>query len=414
MIVAKKPVFTSGALAVLEKKPTMLKSAKDSVNPFSNWKGPLGKYYARLRLIVVKESKTPGAIDFIFMHTCLARLPDSSSTTATPDEQYAGETMRIWASTAASKKAGGQTEEQAWERTMQTIQAYDIKTSKFGMRSGMYNHAEAIADMAAALDYLNEKAPAVIIEVASGRTGGTFLNVQGVVDEKVVARFGKVEVEMTDDMIGELPDDHDVDEPAPASELPDEDGLRKAAEEFSDESLIEMLSGAISAGEIILPAGVDVKLLPRNIIIDIGINAQMQRPLPDLSQWTPKSPTIPSIPSSAPVSSAPPTAPTADDDEEGPATSVPDDDAEELPPSSGPTEAEKALMTLQMEIAAEDRAALKKRLRNMGALRPEDKFTLKADGTLVPDDEYRQWIIDVFTGVKPRVVAVAPTEVPFK
>jgi hypothetical protein len=394
--VAKKSVFTSEALAVLDKKAGILKTAKDTTNPFANWKGPIGKYYARLRLISGKASKKPGAIDLIFVHTCLARLPDSSSTTAVPDEQYAGETMRIWASTAASKK---QTEEQAWERTMQTIQAYDIKTAKFGMRSGSYNHSEAVADMAAALDYLNEKCPAVLIEVTAGTTG-TFLNVQGIVDEKVVARFGHVQTEITDDMVGEIPPDSDEsDSGAGVDELPDEDAVRAAAEEYSTESLLEMLNQAAASGEIPLPENLDFTAIPRDIIIDIGVNAQLGKPLPDLSPYVKKvapaaSPApAPSVPTASPVAS--------DDDEEGPAAALPDDEDEEGPQ-------DKALVALQLAVATEDRTALKKRLRNMGALRPEDKFT--TDQT---DEFLRQWCIDVFTGAKPRLVAVAPTEVPF-
>lgn len=399
MTVAKKSVFTAGALAALEKKPGLLKAAKDSVNPFANWKGPIGKYYARLRLIVGKESKKAGAIDIIFMHTCLARLPDSSSATAVPDEQYAGETMRIWASTASSAK---QTEEQAWERTMQSIQAYDIKTAKFGMRSGQYNHAEAIADMAAALDYLNEKSPAVLIEVTSGKNGGTFMNVQGVVDEKVVARFGKPQTEITDDMIGELPDDHDADNGPSVNELPDEDAVRKAAEEYSDESLLTMLTDEVTSGNITLPEGVDLKSLPRNIIIDIGVNAQIGKPLPDLSQWTSfKIHEVPGEPATEVIAE---NAVHNDDDEEAPVATITDDD-EEMPTASAKPD---PLLQLQQTIALEDRTALKKRLRNMGALRPEDKFT--TDQT---DEMLRQWCVDVFTGKKPRLVAVAPSEVPF-
>lgn len=407
MTVAKKSVFTAGALAALEKKPGLLKAAKDSVNPFANWKGPIGKYYARLRLIVGKESKKAGAIDIIFMHTCLARLPDSSSATAVPDEQYAGETMRIWASTASTPK---QTEEQAWERTMQSIQAYDIKTAKFGMRSGQYNHAEAIADMAAALDYLNEKAPAVLIEVTSGKNGGTFMNVQGVVDEKVVARFGKPQTEITDDMIGELPDDHDADSGPAVNELPDEDAVRKAAEEYSDESLLTMLTDEVTSGNITLPEGVVLKSLPRNIIIDIGVNAQIGKPLPDLSAWTKASkPTGEVIVEAGDGQEVVKDAATGqiisgDDDEEAPVATISDDDEEVPVPATKPD----PLLQLQQTIALEDRTALKKRLRNMGALRPEDKFT--TDQT---DEMLRQWCVDVFTGKKPRLVAVSPSEVPF-
>lgn len=401
MIVAKKSVFTSEALAVLDKKAGILKTAKDTTNPFANWKGPIGKYYARLRLISGKASKKPGAIDLIFVHTCLARLPDSSSATAVPDEQYAGETMRIWTSTAASKK---QTEEQAWERTMQTIQAYDIKTAKFGMRDGSYNHSQAVADLAAALDYLNEKCPAVLIEVTAG-TSSTFLDVQGIVDEKAVARFGHVQTEITDDMVGEIPadEDNDSDSGVGVDELPDEDALRKAAEEFGTESLLEMLQQAASSGEIPLPENLDFSKLTREIIIEIGVSAQMQRPLPDLSAFL-KQGTASTSPAS---SSIPPTTAAADDDDEAsPASSIPDDDEEE---ETAEDPQAKALMALQLAVAAEDRTALKKRLRNMGALRPEDKFT--TDQT---DEFLRQWCIDVFTGAKPRLVAVAPSEVPFQ
>lgn len=193
---------------MLGKATPIVKDAKSAINPFASWDGPLGRYYARLRRILIGKNKKDGTPKFTFIHTCLATCPDSGSSSAIPDTKYAGRPMRNTAYTGASEKRSSS---EAWAALFVTLQAYDIKTDQFGMRPDPVTKAPTwhkefwMQDMVDAINYINERQPALIIEVTRSADGKyTNCNPRQTVLDEVVARFAKPSLELSEEEIRQL------------------------------------------------------------------------------------------------------------------------------------------------------------------------------------------------------------------
>lgn len=424
---ATKTAFPPEVMAALQKQTRFAIQSKKAVDPFASFAGPPDRYFARLQRMSVSFDKGTGDPKFNFFHTCLATIPSSSSASIVPDTKWAGQPMRISQGTKPSDNA---TKAEQWDRVMCLLQAYDIKTKNLGVRDGVEVNDNGVtfwADMKDAVDLLNERRPAVGIEVTEtegkGKNAGKKFkncNVRERIDDEIVAKFGVASYEVSDEEM-ELPDDDDepgasaaADETSAPLKKMDEAEATSTLSSLSREQIIEALTQeSINAG----------RQLDQLLVSDLMLVAKaflMQE-------------TIPQFPHGHPAYSSPedlvarkevvgpagkdmrPTVVVGGDGAEvvlDAKTGLPIDDEEEGPDNDDEEETtlsqEDKLLKLQLLVGTLDRTKLKLSIRNAGGLKPTDKF--KSEQT---DDFLRNWLIDLKTGKTPPVHAVVPDDVPF-
>lgn len=417
---AQKSVINAEAMARLRKDTKFAMSAKKAVSQFNNFAGPVGRYFARLQRLDFRFHKTGGHPCFTFYHTCLARCPDAGSDSNIIDQQHAGMPMKVFREVKVSDKM---TRQDAWDATMVDLQAYDIKTRNFGVRNGIEVQDEGVtfwADLGDALDALEARRPALIIDVIAGKPQPgkalrNFVNVRETVAEEVVARFASPHMEISDEEM-EVPDEGDDDEgtgPTAEEQLAMIMGLNR-------EKLIEALTDQ------------DLKYMWECMSLaelqSVGSKFVKDEELPPPETYHGRTPCHSWVREEEPELADDGTANTqtasdaivkleeqekatiVKDDEEGTDSDdeEEDDDVYDKAEDSATTTA-GLLIKLQNTIANENRDQLKSRLRGMGALLPDTKFK-KPD--VQSDDYLRQWIVDVHTGKVAPVMIIAPSELP--
>ena len=415
-----KSVINPEAMARLRKDTKFAMSAKKAVNQFNNFSGPPGRYFARLQRLDFRFHKTGGHPCFTFYHTCLAKCPDVGSDTNILDQQHAGLAMKVYREVKVTEKM---TQQDAWDAAMVDLQAYDIKTRNFGVRNGIevQDNGETFwKDLGDALDALQDRRPAVIIDVSEGKpqpgkTARNFVNVRETVAEEIVSRLASPQMDISDDEM-EVPDEEADGEAAASETEPTLDDQITQILALNRDQLIQALSAQA--------VNYDWASLTLENVQSIAVAFLRDEPLPSPESFSSSAPREKVVLTSSDVGTLPsgfasdscalPSGPVItdhdadlvepasnDDEEEGEDS---DDEEEELPVTD-------LLMKLQHTVANENRDQLKARLRSMGALLPETKFK-KAD---VQSDEFlRNWIIDVYTGkTAPVMVDVASEEIPF-
>lgn len=398
---ATKTAFPPEVMAALKKQTKYANAAKRSSDPFKTFEGPIGRYFARLQRIGVTFSKKDGSANFVALNTCLATVPDSSASSAIPDTQYNGLPMRISQGTAPNENA---TSAEQWVRVMVLLQSYGLKTKNFGIRNGVEDLEAFWTDLAAAVDLLNARRPAVIIEVTEsiGKTGKskgkTFknLNVRDMVDEEVVARFGKgTDFEVSDEDL-EIPDD-DEEGTTSGEGLSEEEANKLISEHSIDEVRASLVEDNVSCG---LP----IEHLTDAEVVQVAKAFMMKLSIPQFSR--------PDKPAGAVTVEAGNGVEVVRDAATG--TLISGDDEEE---DDGPTKDDEEedhpadkLLKLQLKIGTLTRDQLKQSIRSSGGLKPDGKF-LKTQS----DIDLQTWLFELKTGKKLPVCVPVPDEVcPFE
>lgn len=419
-----KSVINPEAMARLRKDTKFAMSAKKAVNQFNNFSGPPGRYFGRLQRVDFRFHKTDGHPCFTFYHTCLAKCPDAGSDSNIIDQQHAGLPMKVFREVKVTEKM---TKQDAWDAAMVDLQAYDIKTRNFGVRNGVEVQDDGVtfwSDLGDALDALQERRPAVIIDVSAskplpGKAPRNFVNVRETVAEEIVARFASPLIDVSDEEM-EVPDDYDADADGD-DEGPSIEEQVKMLMDMERDKLIGVLESQ------------DIKYMWQNMdlacIQKIGLAFIHDEPLPPPELFHGETPCygwVRNEDESFSVETQQPNTMTveqngtstttpieveqteaAHDEEEDDAPSS-DDEEEDDAPAVDPKASE--LIRLQNTVANENREQLKARLRAMGALLPEAKFKKAENGHT--DEFFRQWIVDVHTGKVAPAFIVAPTELP--
>lgn len=403
-----KSVINPEAMARLRKDTKFAMSAKKAVNQFNNFAGPPGRYFGRLQRVDFRFHKTDGHPCFTFYHTCLAKCPDSGSDSNIIDQTHAGMPMKVYREVKVTEKM---TKQDAWDAAMVDLQAYDIKTRNFGVRNGVEVQDDGVtfwSDLGDALDALQERRPAVIIDVTAskpqpGKAPRNFVNVRETVAEEIVARFASPIIDVSDEEM-EVPDDHDAD---------DDEGEGPSIEEQ-----ITMLMGMERDKLIEVLESQDIKYPWGNMSLEaiqgVGVAFIKDEEMPDPGHYAvsggeqaPNTMTIQQGDSTVTkqMELEKPTSSNDDEEEDDTTIGSHDEEEEDDTPVADPKASE--LIRLQNTIANESRDQLKTRLRQMGALLPEAKFRKEQT-----DEMLRQWIIDVHTGKVPPAFIVAPKELP--
>ena len=371
---ATKTAFPPDVTAALQSQTKFANQAKKATDQFASFAGPPGRYFARLQRITITFDKTDRSAVFNFFNTCLAAIPDSASSSAIPDQKWAGSAMKIRQGTKATENT---TKQEQWERAMVCLQAYGVKTRNFGVRNGQEAPEFFLQDMADAVDLLNERRPAVIIDVneteGKGKNQGKKYkncNVRDLVDEELVSRLSTAQIEVSDEDM-ELPDDEEQGDliDGPSGPMTPE--------------LAVVAIAALSRAEIIgaleeekVDAGKPIQSLSDAELREVSIAFLTKTTIPQFG----------SVPSFVPSTSV---TPTTDDEEE--------DDTTEDP-----------VLKLQLHLGTLSRDAIKTAIRANGGLKPDEKFSKSKT-----DDELRQWLLDLKTGKLPPVAVKVPDNIPF-
>lgn len=377
-LMATKTAFSPEVMAALKNQVSYIKKTKTATDPFSNFSGPIGRYYARTQRIAVTFERKDQSPIFTFVHSCLAQIPDASSATNIHDQTCFGMTMRVRISTMATEKS---TKPDQWERVMVAMQAYGIKTRNFGVRDGIEHPELILVDMAAAVDLVNERKPAVIVDVTESVNQTTkkvskYVNIREAVDEELVSKFGTIEMEVTDE---ELAFEEDEASSTSSSE--------PVLETLTPAQAQEMLAGLTDdqVRDALLEekaeCGTPIPQLTSAQLREAGLAFILKKPLPQF----------------VPTASNPPEAKASADDEEE------EDEEDDTTPSK-----EDPILKLQLHIGTLDRDQLKKAVRNAGGLKEGEKF--KSSQT---DDYLRELLFNLKTGKVAPVSVVIPDEVPF-
>lgn len=415
---ATKTAFPPEVMAALRTQTKFAQQAKKSVSQFASFSGPPARYFARFQRISLTFSKKDGSAIFNCFHTCLASCPDSSSDTSIPDQSYAGLPMRNSLRTAAGPKS---TKQEAWERAMVGLQAYGIKTRNFGVRDGQEVQDDGVTfwnDCRDAIDLLNDKRPAVIIDVTESEDKKyKNCNVRDLVDEEVVEKFAKADFTISDEDMA-IPDDEEADDgatPSSSDAVPSLADALASVSGWSDEDLV----GALKEAEVkvgmpheshtseMLKA-IAAAFLSKTVIpvyearqaFGSGIGGQT---MSNDRQTFALVPTSALVPISSDESDNDRTARLDaeayrnDEEDDGPQADDEEDDS-----------SEDKILKLQLSISILSREALKQAIRNAGGMRPDDKFK-KSDS----DEALRTILFDLKTGKTPPVSVVVPDDLTF-
>lgn len=199
-------------LAVLKSETAIVKQAKNSTSDFKTFAGPPGNYFARLQRLSLTKNKTSGKIQINHFLTALVKCPDSQSNNNIGDTEFAGSAMKFTNYTHQSENSSAQ---EAWERAMQSLQAYDVRTDMFGMRSDengtqQFNNELWYVDMWEAICLLNDRQPPVSVTVketpGKGKnTGKIFknINVNETLTEEAVARWAAPKLQISDEQMAD-------------------------------------------------------------------------------------------------------------------------------------------------------------------------------------------------------------------
>ncbi len=394
-------------MAALNQSATVITQAKNSTNPFETFAGPPGRYYARLRKVGINVDKKTGKPVFTFLCACLAKAPDATSASPIPDQQWAGRTMRITQRTQASTK---QTEAEAWERAMQTMQAFGVRTQLFGMRDNVLNPELVISDMVMAIGQLNAKPPAVIIDVTESNSDGKVYkncNPREPLAEEAVAQFATVTTTV-DESEMEIPDEVDVSVPDANNLTPEQ--ARDILKAYDAAQLRENMAAETAVAHL------DLAMFSLEQLLEIGVSILCKQPLPafasggvrnsqtdsTLSSTVPQpSQTAPSVPS---VSLAQSTVVSpAQSTVEQPPFSVEELD-DEVDDEVDDTPTKPDAMTIQMEVASLDRTNLKRRILEAGGRTPEQPFRKSET-----DEALRTELFELLMGIRPKAITVPNT-----
>lgn len=386
--------FSPDIIAALRKAAPIVQKAKTAVNPFATFAGPDGRYYARLKKIIVglnKDSK----ITFTFFNTCLSKCPDSQSNSTATDTEFAGASMRMFSSTAASDK---QTEQEAWDRAMVNLQAYDILTENWGNRkdpvSGVVSyHPELFhKDMFDALAAINENPPALVIDVVTSKDGKyKNCNPRETVDDVVVQKFARPSLEVTPEemQIAEL----EANQPAVSDFVPQWPFTAEQAKQMIEEASEEELRQSTAA----CPADFDLPPLPFNLetltldrVKEVALALLTNQPLPADLLGVTLDPDV-----AVPVRSD-----SASSDELLEEEEEEEEEAVEEAPKFSPEK-------VHLWIATLDRTARKREIANRGGLAPDEKFTTKQT-----DEFLGEWLFGLLAGTMPQKSLPKITEMP--
>lgn len=396
-------------MAALNQSATVITQAKNSTNPFETFAGPPGRYYARLRKVGITRDKKTGKPIFTFLCACLAKAPDATSASAIPDQQWAGRTMRIVQRTQASAK---QTEAEAWERAMQTMQAFGVKTPQFGMRDNVLNPELVIPDMLMAIGQLNNKPPAIIIDVTESTSDGKVYkncNPREPLAEEAVAQFATV-MTTVDDSEMEIPDEVDTAIPDTNNLSPEQ--ARDLLKAYDAAQLRENMAAEPSV------AGIDLNAFSLEQLLELGVSILCKQPLPAFASGGVRnsqtdstlSSTVPQPSSSVasqglePATSLTQTSPMQS--VEQPPFSVEELD-DEVDDEVDDVSSKPDAMTIQMEVASLDRTNLKRRILEVGGRTPAQQFRKSET-----DEALRTELFELLMGIRPKAITV-PTDVKF-